>query len=508
MKTPQRHLRICLGALVLLAAPAVAMATEAAAANDGVPRIGLDPGEPQVPSPTPAIPFGVQPALSREYVLDFHGYLLLPAQLGLHERPNPMPGQSSLVLHAPPLVPMNAHEFSYTGVVPNPWLQLNFIYGNSTVSGTVILAGTSALDAAGYYNPVDQMGVNDAYITVNLTKRVSFPLQVNVGAYTGRYGAMGMYDAGRYGTPLIAQTNTIGEQVTAAYQVGDLLLLLDQGLGGQLGRPPTGFTPAGWNDFADPNVGATFVNQVHVGVAYRRLVRFALHYVTAWTQDDLTAGGKLPDGRITVMGADAHVTAGRAGHLYLGVARTWATNAQSVSGAIEVLNARGGPELRDNYLGADAAGNVNGSLTTFGGQYDLSFARLVFDKLYTGVSPDILLSLFGVGTYVTSQVTSYNDVLKLKGGIEATYLFLSWLGVSERFDHVRLHGSDSTQAYTSLASRLLFHTGWRSRGEIALQYTYFVYGSAVPVDYGYPVAPTTNINPDRNVFSLIGTFWW
>ena len=184
MKTPLRHLRICLGALVLLAAPATAMATEAASADDGVPRIGLDPGEPQAPSPTPAIPFGVQPALSREYVLDFHGYLLLPAQLGVHERPNPTPGQSGLVLHAPPLVPMNIHDFAYTGVVPNPWLQLNFIYGNSTVTGTVILAGTSALDAAGYYNPVAQMGVNDAYITVNLTKRVHFPLLVNVGAYT------------------------------------------------------------------------------------------------------------------------------------------------------------------------------------------------------------------------------------------------------------------------------------------------------------------------------------
>ena len=113
---------------------------------------------------------------------------------------------------------MDPHDFSYTGVVPNPWLQLNFIYGNSTVSATVILAGTSAIDAAGYYDPVAQMGVNDAYLTVNLTKRLGFPLQINVGAYTGRYGAMGMYDAGRYGTPLIAQTNTIGEQITARLQ--------------------------------------------------------------------------------------------------------------------------------------------------------------------------------------------------------------------------------------------------------------------------------------------------
>ncbi len=111
------------------------------------------------------------------------------------------------------------------------------------------------MDAAGYYNPVDQMGVNDAYITVNLTKRVNFPLQVNVGAYTGRYGAMGTYDAGRYGTPLIAQTNTIGEEITAAYKVGDLLLLLDQGLGGQLGTAAGRPFPRGLERLRGPQRG-------------------------------------------------------------------------------------------------------------------------------------------------------------------------------------------------------------------------------------------------------------
>lgn len=500
-----RRFGILAAGLAALVTPALAVAADGTG-ND-VPRLGLDPGEPQSRSPLPSLPFGVSPAQSREYVLDFHGYLELPAQLGLHERPNPLPGQSSLVLHTPPLVPMNLHEFSYTGVVPNPWLQLNFIYGNSTVSATVILAGTSAMDAAGYYNPVDQMGVNDAYVTVNLTRRFGFPFQVNVGAYTGRYGAMGMYDAGRYGTPLIAQTNTIGEQVTAAYKVGEVLLLVDQGLGGQLGRPPWGLAPAGWNDFADPNVGATFVNQLHLGAAYHSVVRLGLHYVTAWTQDDLVPGGTVPDGRITVMGADVNVNAGRGGHLYAGVAHTWATNAQSVSSAVEILGALGGPGLRDNYLGHDGLGNVNGGITVFGGQYDLSLARLVFDKLYTGVSPDILVSLFGVGAYTTSVDPTRNDVLKLKAGFEGTYLFLSWLGVSERFDHVRLHGGDSTQAYTSLASRLLFHTGWRSRGEIALQYVHYLYGSGVEVLTGYPpVSP--GVNPDRDVFSLIGTFWW
>src|ERR1022692_4969016 len=244
--------------LAVLAAPAMASAA-VGGADDGVPRLGLDPGEPQSPSPPPAVPFGVHPAESKEYVLDFHGYLLLPAYLGLHERVDPQPGQSSEVLHSPPLVPQNLRDFQYTGVVPSPWLQLNFIYGNSTVSATVIVAGTSAIDAAGFYDPVAQMGVNDAYLTVNLTRWLNIPLQVNVGALTGRYGAMGGYDAGRYGTPLIARTNTIGETITGSLRLGgDLFLMFEQGLGGQMGRPPIALQPAGWNDFANSNVGATY----------------------------------------------------------------------------------------------------------------------------------------------------------------------------------------------------------------------------------------------------------
>src|SRR5215471_14060570 len=97
MKTllsPPRHKRNLAGIiLAFLATPALAMAAEGAKAED-VPRLGLDPGDPQVRSATPALPFGVSPVMSREYVLDFHGYLLLPARIGFHQREMPMPGQS------------------------------------------------------------------------------------------------------------------------------------------------------------------------------------------------------------------------------------------------------------------------------------------------------------------------------------------------------------------------------------------------------------------------------
>ena len=495
--------------LAVLAAPALAIAAQgsARAVDEGLPRLGLDPGEPQVRSATPALPFGINPATSKEFVLDFHGYFFLPARVGFHKRPPPLQaGQSDLVLHAPPLIPQDLRSFEYTGAVAGPWLQLNFIYGNETISATAILAGTSATDAAGFVNPVEQFGVNDAYLTLNLTKKVGFPLRINVGAYTGRYGAMGTYDAGRYGTPLIARTNTIGETITVAYPLGGFLLILEQGLGGQIGRPPVGLVPEGWNDFADVNVGATFVSQAHAGIAYGQRAKLAFHYVTAWTQDDLTPNAVIPDGRITVVGADLGLAAARAGHLYFGFAHTQATNAGPVSGAIEILNARGGPELIENYLGP--ASNGTGTLSTFGAQYDLSLSKALFGDWYTGVSPDVLLSVFGVMTKVTSRDPLYDDVTKLKGGLELTYLFASWMGVSERIDHVRLNGSDSRNAFSIYSSRLLFHTGWRTRDEFALQFSYFDYGSDVHVKTGYPPITNPEVNPDRFVISLSGTFWW
>jgi hypothetical protein len=492
--------------LALLAVPSLTMAAEGRAEKPEIPRLGLEPGEPQVRSATPTIPFGIRPAESRQLVLDFHGYLLLPAYLGVHQRESPQPGQSSTVLHSPPLMAQDLRRFEYTGVMPSPWLQLNFLYGNSTVYATAILVGQSAMDAAGYHNVVEQMGVNDAFITANLTKTFGFPFQLEVGAMTGRYGAMGAWDAGRYGTPLIARTNSIGERITAGLTLGKFQLVIEQGLGGQLNRPPVDIVPAGWNDFADGNVGSTFVNHVHLGALYADLLKLGLHYLTAWTQDDLANGGQLPNGRITVLGADLHVTAKRAGHLYLGGSWTKATNAGTVSGAIEILNARGGPELVENYLGASSGGN--GSLSTFGAQYDVSIARLVFGDLYQGESPDVLVSLFGVGTKVKSNDPSCDGVLKMKGGAEATYLPLSWFGVSERLDHVRLHGDDSKQAFTIWSSRLLFHPGWKSRGQLALQYSHFVYGSSVYVKAGYPPQIDPTVNPDKDVFSLTGTYWW
>jgi hypothetical protein len=448
----------------------------------------------------------LSPAKSKAFVLDFHGYLLLPLTLGLNTRDNPAPGQDETVLHNPPLIPNNSRSFSHTGVVPTPYGQLNFTYGNSLLAATLILAAENFTDATGLYNPVEQLGARDAFLSLNLSQQVGTPFEVRVGAYTGRYGVMGSYDLGRYSTPLIARTNTIGETATLALGLSDdVQLVLEEGLGGQLGKPNVNTVPSQYNDFAFTEVGATFVGHLHAGLDISHFVQVGLHYVQAWTRDDTASTGVIPDGTISVLGADARLMAGRGGHLYLGFARTALTNAATVSGAIEVLNARGGPELIKEYLGP--ASNGDGSLSTLGVQYDLSVSRLLFGDAFQGLSPDILVSLFGMHTSVSSDDPAFDGNGKLKLGTELTYNILSWFSVSGRFDHVA-PGESSSQSFNVLTPRVLFHNGWDSQMEVALSYSRFIYGGDVQVETGSPPTLDPLAVPDADVIALTGWVWW
>jgi hypothetical protein len=503
----RRNLSPILG-LVLLTKPVAAAGED----GSGPPRLGQSPGEPQTRSAAPSLPFGISPTTSKDNALDFHGYLMVPLRVGLMRREAVKEDQSKYVLHTPPLTPEYVRSFSYTGAIPDPWIQLNFTYGNSTVSGTAIIAAKSATDGTGFYNPVEQLGVYDAFVTVNLTKPLKTPIELKVGAITGRYGAMGAYDAGHYGTPLIARTNTVGETITASLKLGRLHLVIEQGLGGQLSRPAYGMVPAAWNDYAPTDVGSSLVSQLHAGAVYQDTLHLGLHYLTAFSMDDQIPEGTVSDGHITVVAADARFTAGQFGHLYAGVAQTMATNARRVSGVIEILNARGGHELMEQYLGEGTEANPadgDGSLTTFGTQYDVSVARLLYGNLFTGTSPDVGVSLFGIGAKVKSyEGTQEDGTFKLKLGGQATYSVASWLAFSGRFDHVRLDGSDNTRAYNIVSPRVLFHTDWQSRDEIALQFSHFMYGSRVLVRRGSPPVEDPTAIPDRNVVTLSGTFWW
>jgi hypothetical protein len=497
------------GAAVETSAPAASAAETDDSSATTRPALGLSPDSPQVG----ALPGGVMPAFGsasageQDWRFDFHGLATLPLRAGINSRTNPAEGQHTTVLHAPPGVPGDFGTFSYTGVVPDPWVQLNFSYGNPIVTMTVILAARSVTTAAGFFNPPSQLGINDAFLTFRLPRFGKIRASVDIGSYSNRYGAMGQYDTGRYGTPLIATVAGTGETLTADTTVGDVALIAQHGISGQLAKAPTGLAPAMWNDFADPNVGSSFVHHFHVGVQYKSLVQLSGHYLTAWSQDDRATPNQQPDGSIDIAGIDSRLTMGRFGHLYLGVSRVSATHARTVSGVIRVLNAWGGPDLISEYLGPNSGGT--GHLTNLGVQYDLSLGTLLrYPVPFSGNGPDIFLSGFAIYSRVSSVDPNFDQVTKFKYGAEATYSMLSWMSLSGRYDRVVPNADDNFKSFAIISPRIIFRSKWNAQDQVVLQYSRYLYGSEVVIKSGVPPVDDPTLAPDRHVISLSGTMWW
>jgi hypothetical protein len=502
-----------------IAALAVLLGTLPAAAQETKPEerttLGLDPTlslDPTLPQ-VGALPGGMAPAFGRpsenqgDWRFDFHGMLTAPLRAGINTRDNPSAGQSRRVLHAPPIVPDDLETFSHTGVVPTPYAQLNFSYGNSVVTGNVSIVAKQPNVATGYFDAPSQLGVDDTFLRILPDLGEKLRLQVLVGAFTSRYGIMGEYDEGRYGTPLVARVNGAGEVVSGTFRLGDFTLLLEQGIQGSTNKAPAEITPEGWNDFADPSVGTSFVTHLHAGVGYDGWVTVGGHYISAWSKDDRGSGTLFPDGSIRVLAADARLTMGRFGHLYLAVGQTDADHARTVGRVIEVLNTRGGPGLMDNYLGSESEGT--GRLFTMGAQYDLSLGRLVsYPVPFRGDGPDIFMSVFGMYAKVWSKDDRFDHVGKLKYGGEATYSLLSWLAASARYDRVLPDTDHDRRTFSIISPRIIFRSDWESTDQVVLQYSHWFNGSLVTVRSGYPPQEDVTVIPDEDMVSLSASMWW
>jgi hypothetical protein len=474
-------------------------------------QLGLAPGTPQVG----ALPGGLTPAYGQraadegEWRFDFHGFITMPLRVGMNTRAGGATTEQHLdVLHAPPVVPDYRDSFTFTSVVPQPYAQLNFSYGNSVVTGNVIILSRTATTAASFYNPPDQSGISDAFVSFRLPNVAEhLHLDINVGAFRSRYGVMGEYDEGKYGTPVIARVNGVGESIVGKLAVGNAVFALEEGFEGQFDKFPTDVLPAGWNGFGNPNAGSGFVGHIHAGFSYLSTLTVGLHYLYAWTQDDRAEQGSTPDGKLAVLGADVRLTTGNIGHVYLAASRTTATFAGSLGGILEILNTGSGVGLMQNYLGPQSGGN--GTLTTLAGQWDVSLKSIMrYPEVFLGDSRDVVLSAFAMQTHVTSNDAAYTGVNKVKLGGEAATSLYSWLAASLRFDRVMPNGGDSSQAFSIASPRLIFRSKWQAHDQVVLQYSRFFYGDNVVVRSGYPAAPDPTIRPDRDMISLSATMWW
>jgi hypothetical protein len=512
-------LRRCCGTAAVLAALASgpALADELAKAPDGAEpadiNLSLDPTTPQVG----ALPGGLTPAFGQrsfsegEWRFDYHGYFTGPLNIGFNHRRDPKPGQSSRVLHTPPVVPDDLDTFSHTGVTPMTYAQLNFSESNSIVSANIGLLARQANTSTGFLEPASQAGISDVFLAITPelqprlgTTTLRMRTEVFVGAFTSRYGTAGEYDEGRYGTPIIARINGIGERIAVKLALGKWLLLAEQGLHGQTNTASASTTPDVWNNFADPNAGSTFVSHGHLGIGYGRVATLGLHYLRAWTQDDRGVGTLAPEGSLDILAADLRLTMGRFGHLYLAYAYDDAKYVGTLSQVISVLNTRGGQGLIDNYLG----GQGNGTMHTFGGQYDLSVGRLVsYPSAFSGDGPDIFVSIFGMVNKTYSE-NAYYSRTRMKLGVEGTYSLLSWLAASCRYDQVNPDTDYRAYSFAALSPRIILRTDWQASNQVVLQYTHWFNGSYTTVKVGDPPVEDVTVVPDSDMVSLSATMWW
>jgi len=491
------------------------------------PAVGMDPTVPSIA----ALPGGTTPAYGSrsqsegEWRFDFHGLITAPLAVGIGERSMPQPDQSGTTLHTPPGVPDDIDTFSHTGFVPTTYAQLNFSESSSIVSVNMSILARQANASTSFLEPASQVGVNDLFVSLQ-PKMDRLRTDILVGAFASRYGSPGIYDEGRYGTPLIARINGVGQRVTLRERFGGVVVLFEEGVAGQTNKASTTTTPDVWNDFANPSEGTSFVAHGHLGASTQIAgvynLNAGLHYLHAWSQDDraanvVTAGmlnPSQPDAKLDIGGADLRLNLARFGMLYAAGSYVKASNVTTLSRIIQVLNTRGGPGLIQNYLGPNSAGN--GNLTIIGGQYDLSLGKLVSYPIpFSGDGPDLFVSLFGMIVHTNSDDhyfdqngRFYDGVTKWKAGGELTYSFLPWMAVSGRYDKVVTDTQDPSYGFAVVSPRIIFRSDWQSTDQIVLQYSHWFNGANTLIRVGDPPLENISFLPDKDMISLSASMWW
>lgn len=506
-----------------------------------VPSLGLSPFSPQgyiaVPSVTPA--FGAPSPLSGAR-FDFHGYMQIPVRAGLRSRPSAGPNQSSLNWHGDPLAVGGGYGWlDNVLVVPGPWAQLNFVYGNDVVQATAILGAwniSESMSAASYFQAPAQEWFHDAFLTYT-PHTDPIGLKITAGVYPERYGAMAQYSNGLYGTPLIASVYGAGATATAIVPFEyDLDLKLEAGFKGDFNHPPAGLIANTSNDYAATAYGSTFVPHAHAALTWKNTATVGLHYIDAFSQDDRGDGVDDPgsqypenverrDGTLRIAGADLTVNGGRFGYLYFGGAKVTGRYTESISDIVQILNTGGGKQLSERFWGFQSKGN--GALTLLGGQYTVSLGTLLrYPMEFWGEGPDLLVSLFGMYVHTTSDQPDHDGVNTYKAGTEVTYSIFPWFAFSTRIDGVMPDSAHTSESFAVISPKLIFRSDWQAREALTIQYATWILGDGailhgdtrllnVTTGANAGSSPSSvqclqnGVNTcDKHMIAVYGTMWW
>jgi len=416
---------------------------------------------------------------SDEWKFEFHGYLRAPLRASFGP-PSPvnLPSRESANYpashysqpYAPGATPppgTQLHEvlrvpgasygaWDFTNTIGGPWTQLNFAYGNSRVTGTVVVDAYNQTDGS-YKNLQAQQGIDQVFLTMRFPDAFGDygGLVWNIGSIPNRYGTAGKYDGGMYETYQFGRTHVSGETLTATFSnldpMGDWTITLEHGLGAKLDFTPftnnqnyqiygaPGMNPSGAPSLANQNPdylpysgpvpqGSTYLHHAHILAKYQKTWNFGLHYLFTWTPDDnwdpvnstLVNGSNLVprsqgpiQGSMAVLGAEARFAGGPLGDGYMSFTHIDGRNVNALAESLEVLHVNGGPNLKQGYFGRSynphtgiytGPQNETGTINNISLQYAFSFgayARAPED--WWGNGPDLVVTAFGMFTMVDSK---------------------------------------------------------------------------------------------------------
>jgi len=505
-------------------APQAAPAPETPPAKDPVAAAPAPPDAAPAPAPAPA------KAWYQDWHTEVTGYFRAPMSLGISQRRNPddMTGsRHSQVSYGPNrTIDSGYWSFAYTRLQEQDWAEV-FIHEKHKHAEAVVGWMGYWYQAVGFRNPDASWAPGMAYLTLDTdfdVAAVKPNIALTVGAFWPGFGYFAKYD-----TFTLGRFRQIGEQAKLTVPLTpDLTLALVQGFG--TGRDGS------FNYLAPPFYGAIvgldLLAWANLRVTYKKLVDVSLHLSNQWTSDpNLTQTSMLgpksytaaTDAHLSVIGAEANLSAPYAGHLWISPAVMNVRNGWAIANTgTEVMHSLGGAGVATNYLGwtnspSDSTGS--GTILNLGFTYENSLSSVL--GLERGSTlPDVTVSAFGLLASSTLDLPAgstlpYKSIKQFKFGVDATLQALSWFGVMARFDSVNYDQDHPAYLFSAITGRLIFSSHFLSSERIYLQYSHYRYGDHMVLNgtwpWGAPLVAGSNVlqqgpysgmTPDRDIVKM------
>ena len=477
-------------------------------------------------------------SLTSGWHLEAHGYFRAPLTLGLSHRTdpdNPTGSPSTQVSYGPNRTfDWSYYSFAYTRLQEQDWAELFFHAKKKHVDAALGWMGYW-FQGIGFRNPDAAWTPALAYVTLDSDVDVGGMkpnVALTMGAFWPKYGYFEKYD-----TYTLGRFRQMGEELNLTLPFDtNTKLVLTEGFGAGRDGSYQGYQVGG----APPLYGAItsidLVTWVNLRLIYQKYLDASLHYNTMWTAEpnlptsqsaDGSSGksyGAAKNAHLSVIGAEAHLRAPYAGHLwlspsYIHVRNGWALN----NAGTEVMHSLGGGGISTNYMfwtnvPSDSTGT--GSMTNFGFSYENSLSSLQ-GKAYGSMLPDVTFSLYGLYTKAKGELPATTTMTQstlnqFKYGVDATLQATNWFGFMLRYDLVNMDMDHGGYIFSAISPRVTFQSHYLSSERLFIQFSHYTYGDhavlAATWPWGTAVAAGSTVfqqnpayinrYPDRNVLKL------